>query len=125
MATGDALQPVLDGIRESLELVASGSFRAQKRMLAFMAAQASAEERVRQDYTGRYPMELLQNAHDACAEGGRPGDVRFHLSETALLVANQGVPFDEEHIDSLVSLGLSEKKTVEGKRQTIGYKGIG
>ena len=44
MATGDALQPVLDGIRESLELVASGSFRAQKRLLAFMAAQAAAEE---------------------------------------------------------------------------------
>src|SRR4051794_22896500 len=98
MATGDALQPVLDGIRESLELVASGSFRAQKRLLAFMAAQAAAEERVRQDYTGRYPMELLQNAHDACAEADRPGRVQFKLSRSALLVANEGVPFDEEHI---------------------------
>ena len=26
------------------------------------------EDRVRQEDTGRYPMELLQNAHDACAD---------------------------------------------------------
>ena len=90
-----------------------------------MAAQAAAEERVRQDYTGRYPMELLQNAHDACAEAGRRGRVQFRLSETALLVANEGIPFDEAHIESLVNLGISEKTTVGGKRKTIGYKGIG
>lgn len=125
MASADALEPVLGGIAEFLDALAAMSPAAQKRNLAFIAAQASAEERVRQDYTGRYPMELLQNAHDAAAEAGRPGEVRFHLTETALVVANEGVPFDEEHIDALVSLGLSDKRTIEGKRQTIGYKGIG
>jgi hypothetical protein len=125
VASADALEPVLAGIAEFLDALAAMSPAAQKRTLAFIAAQASAEERVRQDYTGRYPMELLQNAHDAAAEAGRPGEVRFHLSETALLVANEGVPFDEEHIDALVSLGLSEKQIVEGRRRTIGYKGIG
>src|SRR5689334_20833196 len=48
------------------------------------------EDRVRHDYTGRYPIELLQNAHDACADGHRQGVVRFAVTPTALLVANEG-----------------------------------
>src|SRR3954467_11038089 len=95
---------------------------AQKRTLAFIASQAAAEERVRQDYTGRYPMELLQNAHDACAEADVVGAVHFVLTPTALLVANEGIGFDEEHIESLVQLGLSEKAELGRKRKTIGYK---
>ena len=83
------------------------------------------ENRVRHDYTGRYPIELLQNAHDACADGHRQGVVRFAVTPTALLVANEGVPFTPERIRSLVRLGSSEKKLDHPSRQTIGYKGVG
>ena len=39
---------------------------------------------------GRFAIELLQNAHDACADAGRKGAVRFVLTETALLVEKAG-----------------------------------
>jgi hypothetical protein len=121
----DSLEPVLANIREFLVHQGRGSRAVQKRMLALLASQAAAEDRVRQDYTGRYLMELLQNAHDACAEANHVGSVHFVLTRTALLVANEGVEFDEVHIESLVQLGISEKAEPGRKRQTIGYKGIG
>src|SRR3954470_15162010 len=54
---------------------------------------ARIEDTVRQNYSGRYPIELLQNAHDAHADGGVVAAVRFVVTPTALLVANHGVPF--------------------------------
>lgn len=84
---------------------------------------ASAEDRVRSDYTGRYPVELLQNAHDACADCGIRGRAWFQLTETALLVANEGVPFDEIRLGSIIRLGATTKKLAQ--HHTIGYKGIG
>lgn len=83
------------------------------------------EDRVRHDYTGRYPVELLQNAHDACADANHRGAVRFAVTDSALIVANEGVPFTPERIRSLVRLGSSEKVRDRGRRNTIGYKGIG
>lgn len=84
-----------------------------------------AEDRIRQDYTGRYPIELLQNAHDASADGGVVGAVRFVLTSSALLVANEGVPFTHERVLSLVRQGSSEKVRRAPHRHTIGYKGVG
>lgn len=84
-----------------------------------------AEDRVRHDYTGRYPLELLQNAHDACADAGRAGAVRFVVTDSAVLVANDGEPFTPERIRSLVRLGSSEKARGRKARRTIGYKGVG
>jgi len=121
----DPLAPVLANIREWLEHERTGSHAVQKRTLALLASHAAAEDRVKQDYTGRYLMELLQNAHDACAEANHVGSVHFVLTDTALLVANEGVEFDDVHIESLVQLGISEKAEPGRKRQTIGYKGIG
>src|SRR3954468_10814842 len=83
------------------------------------------EDRVRHDYTGRYPLELLQNAHDACADARRPGAVHFVVTDSALLVANDGEPFTPERIRSLVRLGSSEKARGRRTRRTIGYKGVG
>lgn len=83
------------------------------------------EDRIRQEYTGRYPMELLQNAHDACADGATVGAVRFVVTDSALLVSNKGVPFTSERITSLVRHGSSEKALRAGTRHTIGYKGVG
>jgi hypothetical protein len=53
---------------------------------------ASAEARIRQDYTGRYPLEPLENAHDACADARHAGAVHFVVTPTAVLFANEGSP---------------------------------
>ena len=84
----------------------------------------SREETTQRDYVGRYPLELLQNAHDACAAAGIKGTVHFEVSHTALLVANSGRPFDAPRIRSLIRQGMSEKADRRHKR-TIGYKGVG
>jgi hypothetical protein len=82
------------------------------------------EESTQRDYAGRYPVELLQNAHDACSDAQIKGTVRFVVTDSALLVANQGQPFDATRLRSLVRQGTSEKAGRRRKR-TIGYKGVG
>jgi hypothetical protein len=82
------------------------------------------EEDTQRDYVGRYPIELLQNAHDACADAGVKGTVAYILSDEALIVANQGKAFDARRVGSLVRQGMSEKAQRRRKR-TIGYKGVG
>src|SRR3954468_24102847 len=81
------------------------------------------EEDTQRDYVGRYPIELLQNAHDACADARIKGTVAYLLSDHALVVANQGKPFDARRVRSLVRQGVSEKAQHRRKR-TIGYKGV-
>jgi hypothetical protein len=83
------------------------------------------EDDIRQSYTGRYPLELLQNAHDACSDAHRVGTVEFVVTDTALLVANEGVPFDADRVISLTRHGSSEKLRDRARRRTIGYKGVG
>ncbi|MGA8115831.1 MAG: hypothetical protein WCA46_19395 [Actinocatenispora sp.] len=48
------------------------------------------QELVRQQYTGRYPFELLQNANGAACAGTR-GRAHFVLTDTALIVADNGL----------------------------------
>lgn len=86
---------------------------------------ARIEDSVRQNYSGRYPIELLQNAHDAHADGDVVTGVRFVVTTSALLVANEGVPFTADRIRSLTRLGSSEKARNRGTRRLIGYKGVG
>lgn len=86
---------------------------------------AESEKRVRVDHAGRYPIELLQNAQDACADAGVRGKAWFRVTDNALLVGNQGVPFDAERIRSLVRLGGTTKQPGDPAHHTIGYKGIG
>lgn len=81
----------------------------------------TAQDLVRQQYTGRYPFELLQNANDAVADDPSPRRVAFVLTDTALLVANSGRPFGAEELRAICSLGRSSKDP----RKTIGYKGLG
>ncbi|MEN3284999.1 MAG: hypothetical protein V7607_6139 [Solirubrobacteraceae bacterium] len=84
----------------------------------------SREEDTQRDYVGRYAIELLQNAHDACADAAVKGTVAYVLRDHALIVANQGKPFDAKRVRSLVRQGMSEKAQRRRKR-TIGYKGVG
>lgn len=85
----------------------------------------NTELRIGDDTAGRYPTELLQNAQDASADADIEGSVWFAATPTALLVANQGIAFDETRIAALTSLGSSSKQPTDQNHRTIGYKGIG
>ena len=55
---------------------------------------ASTYEALREDHHDRYPFELLQNAHDACADQeDRSGKISFVWSDEALHVADNGKGF--------------------------------
>ena len=108
-----------------IESGASLESEVRERRAAEIEDSGRAEQRVRSDYSGRYPIELLQNAQDACADAGIRGRAWFRVSETALLVANKGVPFDRDRVKALLRLGGSSKEAGGGAHRTIGYKGIG
>jgi len=81
----------------------------------------TAQNLVRQQYTGRYPFELLQNANDAVVDAAGDRKVKFVLTQTALLVGNTGRGFAEDEVRAICSLGRSSKDP----RKSIGYKGLG
>ncbi|MHA7297199.1 sacsin N-terminal ATP-binding-like domain-containing protein [Pseudarthrobacter sp. MDT3-1] len=81
----------------------------------------SAQELVRQQYTGRYPFELLQNANDASRDTGTRGRAHFLLTETALIVADNGSGFGDPQVEAICSLGRSSK----GPGESVGHKGLG
>jgi len=86
----------------------------------------AADRRVTQDYEDRFAIELLQNAHDACHDqGGLVGHAWFTLTDSALLVGNQGASFDASRIKALTRLGVTSKGKSDGRRHVIGYKGVG
>lgn len=64
---------------------------------------------------------MLQNANDAAAEAGRSGRACFTLTNTALIVADNGTGFGELQIEGICSLGRSPK----GPGTSIGHKGLG
>jgi hypothetical protein len=80
-----------------------------------------AQELVREQYSGRYPFELLQNANDAALGTGTPGRVRFLLTDSAVIVADNGSGFGDSQVDAICSLGRSSK----GPGTAVGYKGLG
>lgn len=81
----------------------------------------AGQELVRQQYTGRYPFELLQNANDAARDAGKRGRAQFLLTETALIVADNGFGFGDEQVGAICSLGRSSKAPGEA----VGHKGLG
>ena len=91
--------------------------------------QANAEASAMREYRGRYLFELLQNANDAIrAAKGDPSwskaglyRVRIELTDSALIIANDGIPFIEKDVDSIYRWGESSKDP----NKSIGYKGIG
>ena len=76
-----------------------------------------------EEHEDRYPVELIQNAHDACAEkAARAGKVWFVWSDSALHIADNGAGFAEENVRTLCAFGNTTKL---GDKRSIGYKGIG
>lgn len=93
----------------------------RENVLKSLDERGGAQELVRQQYSGRYPFELLQNANDAALETGTQGRARFLLTDTAVIVADNGSGFGEKQIEAICSLGRSSK----GPGTAIGHKGLG
>src|SRR5687768_12110893 len=90
----DQVEQILREPWDLLDEARGYSDRLRSRRIKELEQLGAAEARVRQDYFGRYPIELLQNAHDACADGHIVGQAWFRVTDSALLVGNEGQAFD-------------------------------
>lgn len=72
-------------------------------------------------YNGRQLLEMLQNADDA-AETARVKKVLVRLKDQELTIANNGAPFDQGGLESILYSSLSPKSMQQRK---IGQKGLG
>lgn len=105
----------------SAELASQDSSEQASQHLRALGERGRAQEFVAQQYAGRYALELLQNADDAASDRGTAGRVRFVLTNSSLLVADDGTGFGPEQVHALCTLGSSSKD----RSKSIGYKGIG
>ena len=81
----------------------------------------SVEEQLSGEYHGRFLIELIQNADDAC---GQDGEILIVIRQTLsprIVVFNTGKGFTPDNFKSLCTLGLTDKKPEEA----IGNKGLG
>lgn len=93
--------------------------------------QANSEKNTIREYRGRYIFELLQNANDAIRDqldqigsSNIPEQryrIRLDVTKEALIVSNDGIPFQEKDVESISMWGESSKDP----NKSIGYKGIG
>jgi len=83
---------------------------------------ANAEEDlVLGGYRDRWFVELAQNAADAAARAGVPGELRVSVVDGELRVANTGEPLDADGVAALASLRASAKRDTP----SVGRFGIG
>ena len=105
--------------------------RLQNKIFAFMddvrrrtrifEGRRSVEEQLSSEYKGRFLIELIQNADDACGIEGEIAIVIKQEPDSALFVFNTGKGFTSGNFESLCTLGLTDKKPEEA----IGNKGLG
>ena len=81
----------------------------------------SVEEQLSEEYQGRFLIELIQNADDACGQQGRICLVVRTEPSPRLVVLNTGKGFTPTNFKSLCTLGLTDKNPEEA----IGNKGLG
>lgn len=115
----DAVTRLREGELRPLRLQAEDGLHASA--FKSLYERGEGQELVRQQYTGRYPFELLQNANDAAHDAGARGRAHFLLTNTALIVADNGFGFGDEQVDAICSLGRSSK----GPGEAVGHKGLG
>ncbi|GGX23354.1 sacsin N-terminal ATP-binding-like domain-containing protein [Streptomyces lomondensis] len=85
---------------------------------------ANAEEDlVLGGYRDRLVVELAQNAADAAARAGVPGQLRLTLRDGVLVAANTGAPLDAAGVESLSTLRASAKR--ETHERAVGRFGVG
>ncbi len=121
--THDDLSDLIDQLRgdEPAQIQNDVSTGLRVQILKALDERGRAQELVRQQYSGRYPFELLQNANDASTDTGE-GSVCFLLTDGALIVADQGTGFGREQIRAIPRVGTLFQRPW---RKAIGYKGLG
>ncbi|MGW1342430.1 sacsin N-terminal ATP-binding-like domain-containing protein [Kribbella sp. NPDC002412] len=83
---------------------------------------ANAEEELALGgYVDRVVIELAQNAADAAARAGVPGQVLFEFRDNTLVVANTGAPLSAAGVESLATLRASAKRD----EAAVGRFGVG
>lgn len=83
---------------------------------------ARLDAQIRLDYHGRFLIELVQNAVDPAQRAGlTAANILIIHTQDLLAVLNQGAPFDDGGLRSILSLALSSKRPDEA----IGNKGVG
>jgi hypothetical protein len=106
-----------------------GTAEIRRRVLAAWTAaparfreDANAEEDlVHGAYRDRLLVELAQNAADAAARAGLPGDLRLSLVDGELRAANTGAPLDAAGVEALSTLRASAKRDAA----SVGRYGVG
>ncbi|RDI43491.1 sacsin N-terminal ATP-binding-like domain-containing protein [Nocardia mexicana] len=83
---------------------------------------ATEADLVRAGYRDRLLTELAQNAADAAAKAGVPGQLAVWLDGDSLHIANTGVPLDVSGVHALTALRVSAKP---GAASTVGRFGVG
>jgi len=83
---------------------------------------ATEADHVRAGYRDRVLTELAQNAADAAARAGVPGELRVWFADGRLHVANTGEPLDQGGVHALTALRSSNKT---GAGSTVGRFGVG
>src|ERR1700756_3757904 len=73
-------------------------------------------------YRDRVVVELAQNAADAAARAGVPGQLRLTLRERTLTAANTGAPLDAAGVEALSTLRASSKRD---HADAVGRFGVG
>lgn len=97
-----------------------------------VAAWAASPARFREDanaeedlthgaYRDRLLVELAQNAADAAARTGAPGELRLSLVDGELRAANTGAPLDAAGVEALATLRASAKRD----DSSVGRFGVG
>lgn len=79
------------------------------------------EQEKMKDYNGRQLLEMLQNADDE-SESVVEKTAYIELTDTYLLIANNGNPFSRGGLESLIYSNVSPKAVLHNK---IGHKGTG
>ena len=106
----------LDALRSEVK-----AGRVESALRALRQRDAGAEI-VREQYAGRYPLELVQNANDAVAtEGATAAHIKFVVTDSALLVGDTGAGFGTSQVEAICDLAQSSKDP----RKSVGYKGLG
>ncbi|QHE67898.1 hypothetical protein GFS60_01412 [Rhodococcus sp. WAY2] len=90
-----------------------------------MREDAAAEsDLVHAGYRDRLLTELAQNAADAAARAGVPGELWVRLDGRVLSVANTGAPLDESGVQALVALRASNKSAGTVGRYGVGFTAV-
>src|SRR4051812_35882261 len=88
-----AIAQALDDQEHTLHFLAAatgdGAQSARRKYLDALEEGGATEARTRREYFDRYPIELLQNAHDACADARMVGKAQIVVTQHGLLMANQ------------------------------------